>query len=454
MEGRIRPGAVMAAICGVWFAWMLYLALHRWHGLGFGAFDIGIFDQGLWLLANGHEPFVTLRGLHVLGDHASYLLYLMTPLYWLWEDARLLIVITTLIPAVAGWLSYRIARAEGLGPWASVVVGATVLAVPAMAWTPWDAFHPETVAIALLPASYLAARRGRFLLALVLAALILLGKEDAGLTVAPYSLYWWWRWREARPHAYVLAGLAVGLTALSLFVVLPGHSPTGELIYTGRYLSGESLFTLSRGLYLVGMLLPGALALAAPRFLLIGLPITLANFLTAHTYQHEIMWHYTAYLLGVLAVAVPLGAARWVAHADRVFRVKRLTGALAVSVAMLLIAGPHLVPWLGLWGGINEEEKANLEALITELPPEASVSATWSLAPHIAHREAVYTAPNPFQERFWGAGGKPPLPDPETVEYLAVDIRNHEPGDPMLTELSSGNWEVVVDGTFVLARRR
>src|SRR5690606_20032701 len=201
-------------------------------------------------------------------------------------------------------------------------------------------------------------------------------------------------------------------------------------------------------------LLPGALALAAPRFLLIGLPITLANFLTAHTYQHEIMWHYTAYLLGVLAVAVPLGAARWVAHADRVFRVKRLTGALAVSVAMLLIAGPHLVPWLGLWGGINEEEKANLEALITELPPEASVSATWSLAPHIAHREAVYTAPNPFQERFWGAGGKPPLPDPETVEYLAVDIRNHEPGDPMLTELSSGNWEVVVDGTFVLARRR
>src|SRR5690606_20032700 len=83
----------------------------------------------------------------------------------------------------------------------------------------------------------------------VLAALILLGKEDAGLTVAPYSLYWWWRWREARPHAYALAGLAVGLTALSLFVVLPGHSPTGELIYTGRYLSGASLVTLSRGCY-------------------------------------------------------------------------------------------------------------------------------------------------------------------------------------------------------------
>src|SRR5690606_39310315 len=67
---------------------------------------------------------------------------------------------------------------------------------------------------------------------------------------------------------------------------------------------------ISRGLYLVGMLLPGALALAAPRFLLIGLPITLANFLTAHTYQHEIMWHYTAYLLGVLAVEIGRASCR------------------------------------------------------------------------------------------------------------------------------------------------
>src|SRR5690606_39421432 len=34
MEGRIRPGAVMVAIRGVWFVWMLYLALHRLHGPG------------------------------------------------------------------------------------------------------------------------------------------------------------------------------------------------------------------------------------------------------------------------------------------------------------------------------------------------------------------------------------------------------------------------------------
>lgn len=456
MVAKLRSGAgrAMVGICLLWFGWMLYLALHRWHGLTFGAFDIGIFDQGLWLLANGHEPFVTLRGLHLLADHASYLLYLMVPLYWLWEDARVLILLTVAAPALAGWISFRIGRLEGLRPWSAVLVGATVLAMPAMLWTPWDAFHPETLAIVLLPASYLAARRNRFVLAVALAAVILGAKEDAGLLVAPYALYMWWRWRDARPHSYVLAALAVVVTALSLFVVLPGHSPTGELIYTSRYSFDASLLTSSRALYLAAMLVPGILALAAPRFLLVGLPITLANLASSHNYQHDIRFHYSAYLLGVLAVAVPLGSARVMSRVGPRSATRALTVAALISVGMLIALGPALVTWFGEWGGINPAEQAEFDTLVASVPPDASVTATWSLAPHLAHRVAVYTAPNPFQERFWGAGGLPPLPDPATVEYLAVDPRKTELGqDPMLGVIEAEDWEIVQAGTFVLARR-
>lgn len=454
-ESRSRAGLAMAGLCLLWFGWLLYLALHRWFGLTFGAFDIGIFDQGLWLLANGEEPFVTLRGLHLFADHASYLLYLLVPLYWLWEDARLLIILTTAAPAIAGWLSYRIGRAEGLKPWAAVLVGATVLAMPAMLWTPWDAFHPETVAVCLIPASYLAARRNRFVLAVVLAAIILLAKEDAGLVVAPYALFMWWRWPESRKHAAALGTLAVVITALSLFVVLPGHSPTGALIYTGRYTFDASLLTLSRAGYLAAMLLPGALALAAPRFLLVGLPITLANLASGHIYQHDIRFHYSAYLLGVLAVAVPLGSARVVSGIGSPNALRVLWAAASISVLMLIAVGPALVTWFGEWGGIDSEERAEFDALIAAVPDDAVVTATWSLAPHLAHRVSVYTAPNPFQERFWGAAGLPPLPDPATVEYLAIDPRKAEELlDPMLDVVVAEDWEVLQADTFVLARRR
>ena len=464
-EKDLRADLAMALICLAWFSWFAYLALHRWHGLGFGAFDIGIFDQGIWLLSVGEEPFVTLRGLHLFADHASYLVILLVPIYWVWADARALILITVLAPAIAGWLTYRIARFEGLRPWHGVVVGVTVLAMPAMAWTPWDAFHPETLAVALLPAGYLAARRRRFLLAIVLVGLVLLAKEDAGLVIVPFAVYMWWRWRESRRHAVALVGVAVAIQALSLFVVLPGLSPTGELIYSSRYTwdFGE-LATWSRALYLPSMLLPAALALWAPRFLLIGLPITLANLANLHGYQHEIRWHYSAYLLGVLAIAVPLGASRLARRLESPGRVGKgppggvytvLGAALVVSVVGLASVGPQLVTWYGLWSGLVSSERVEFEELLAAIPDDAAVTATWTIAPHLGHRTQIFMAPNPFSPRFWGDYGElPPLPDPSIIEYMAIDTRQDiEEIDVMVEQAIDGGWTVEIDGTFTLLKR-
>ena len=35
-------------------------------------FDMGIFDQGIWLLSRFREPFVTVRGLNYFGNHSNY----------------------------------------------------------------------------------------------------------------------------------------------------------------------------------------------------------------------------------------------------------------------------------------------------------------------------------------------------------------------------------------------
>ncbi len=460
---RRAPTLVVVGMCLLWFAWLGSLALHRWHGLGFGAFDIGIFDQGLWLLSVGEDPFVTLRGLHLFADHASYLMVLLVPVYWVLPDARILILLTTLVPAITGWLSYRIALKEGLRPWHSVLVAATVLVMPAMMWTPWDAFHPETVAIALLPAAYLAARKERYLLAVVLVGVILLAKEDAALVVVPFAVYMWWRWRESRLHAGGLIAVAVAVQAVSLLVVLPGFSPTGELIYSSRYtLDPDELFTWSRALYLPAMLLPGALALWAPRLLLVGLPITLANLVTTHGYQHEIRWHYTAYLLGVLAIAVPLGSSRLVRRLEARpdsgppgGATTVLAGALVLAMVGTAAAGPQLVTRYGLWSGLIESEQVEVSRLLEAIPEDAAVTATWTIAPHLAHRTHIYMAPNPFSPRFWGVDGvHPPPPDPMIIEYLAIDTRQDiEEIDVVVEQALAEGWEVVVDGTFILLRR-
>ncbi len=454
---------VMASICAVWVLWFGYLTITKFRYTGFGAFDLGIFDQGVWLLSEFKEPFITLRGLHLFADHASYILILLAPLYWIKATPIILIAICVLAPAVAAWLSYVIARTEGVGSRAAVLVGLAVLAHPAMAWTPWDAFHPETVAIVLFPASYLLARRGRFGWALLLAALILLVKEDSGLLVAPYALFWWFRWKEARKHAYVLAALAVVVQALSLLVVLPGFSPTGELIYTGRYsLDILDLVTWPRAVYLIAMLLPAILTLWAPKVLVLAVPITIANMASGHGYQHEIMWHYTAYALGVFAVAVPVGASRFIAMMERRYEsryrfgedgVLAMVPPLILALGGLFIAGPDLSTRWGVWGGLSPSETVELETALAAIPDEAVVSATFNLTTHLAHRVEIYMAPNPWRNRYWGAQDLPPLPDPNRVEYLAVDTRKKiDDMDVTVAELLDAGWVVEVPGTFLLLR--
>jgi uncharacterized membrane protein len=51
-------------------------------GYGTPGYDMGIFDQGVWLLSRFHAPFVTVMGRDLFGDHTSFILLLAVPLYW------------------------------------------------------------------------------------------------------------------------------------------------------------------------------------------------------------------------------------------------------------------------------------------------------------------------------------------------------------------------------------
>lgn len=459
------PAVALLTAIFIWVGWFAWLALGRYDAFAYGAFDLGIFDQGTWLISRGElSPFITLRGLPLFADHSSYLLFLVAPIYLVWADPRVLILLAVLAPAAAVWLAYRIGITEGLRPWVAAAIALAVLLHPAVAWTPWDAFHPETLAIPLLPASYLAARNERFPLAVVLGTLVLFAKEDAFLVVIPLAVYFWWRWPEHRRAAWALGAAAVVVAALNLLVVLPGLSPVGELIYSGR-LDGPwtSRFTMGRVGYLTAMLVPAVTSVAAPRLLAVAAPVTLLNVWSSFPYQHEIRWHYTAYLLGVLAMAAPLGMKRLgdrfgdrlglglVSEAGAVG--KRMPVALVVVVAAtatLYLAGPDLKPE-GVWAGQPPDESAAMSEALSVIPDDAVVAASYLLAPHLAHRTNIYMLPNPWEEDIWGVNDTDPPPhDPSIVEWVAIQTEHagEEVGQIREDLLASG-WEVVATGDTV-----
>ncbi len=71
-------GVILSAIT-VFIGYLMWLQLRRYAQLGAYAFDLDIFQQAVWLMAQGKIPFVTVRGMNILGDHFTPILYLIAP---------------------------------------------------------------------------------------------------------------------------------------------------------------------------------------------------------------------------------------------------------------------------------------------------------------------------------------------------------------------------------------
>jgi hypothetical protein len=102
----IRPDWLARAlvVAGV----LLYIFLFaRWtfrnhDGYGTFAFDFGIYDQGLWLLSRFERPFITIMGRHLFGDHTSFILLPLVPVYWVLPSAKVLLFAQAAALGLAG----------------------------------------------------------------------------------------------------------------------------------------------------------------------------------------------------------------------------------------------------------------------------------------------------------------------------------------------------------------
>ncbi|NNF87551.1 MAG: DUF2079 domain-containing protein [Acidimicrobiia bacterium] len=476
---RSRPVARedRRALMVVWIGTAVFAAVHaalivgRFHRFGVYTFDFGIFDQGLWLLSRFDDPFVTLRGLNLFADHSSYIMVLLTPLYWIWADPRVLLVVTVVALAASGPLLFAIGRRIGLRPTLAAAISLAFLVHPAMRWATWDNFHPELLVPPLMLGALLLILNERPWWAFGLVAIALTAKEDVALVAVPFGL--WVAWRYHRWAGLTMAAAATGAFALNFLVLLPAFSPTGEVLYTGRYTEyGTSALGIIGGVaanpvsvlgditradslaYLRDMVLTAPTSLAAPVVLLLGLPITMANALSTHFYQIDIRYHYTIYLLTAVGIAALYGA-RWLQTRASRTAYGWIVAAVVLAAFLGLGPGPDGSAWDGL------EDAAAVEAAIDLIGPDDVVSANSTLAVHLAHRTTVYRFPNPFRELDYGTPGIDYDPPAGDVEWIILDpnrLVNFAYANETLTELLADRtnpWEPVIstDGVLLLRRR-
>ncbi len=454
------------------FVWLTWLTHARFGTFGF---DLGIFDQGVWLLSRFQDPFVTIRGLPLFGDHASYILVLVAPLYWIWADPRLLLLLQVVFLAIPAVSLYLIGTRRLGSPLAGLAVAAAYLAYPALQWAAIWSFHPETLAAGFLGLAALAADRQRWRPMAMWLGLALLCKEDVGLVVAGFGALLWTTGHPRVGRRTLAAGL--GFFLLTVLVLIPltngRPSPHLELNYgitgsAGPTILLETVPTLAENIwrnvadgkgdtYLLLIFAPLlGLPLLDPRWLLPVMPPILLNLAAIHGYQQEIRYQYLATAAPFLALAAIAGL-RAVAR-RRVVLASLLVALVAVAGFIDHRVGP--APWSKDFprpaedGPLNQARRQALGFI----DPAAPVSAHYNLIPHLAHRPHIYEFPNPFQAPNWGFPGDRHQPaEMERIRYVVVERPLLGEADAALLDQLRGQpqWRTVVDrqGVIVLERK-
>ena len=196
VDPRLRRWrAVVWVAAGVFVVVFGLLILQRHRTFGTFNFDLGIFDQGLWLLSRarhrssrcGAPP---LRRSLLVPHAPGRAALLGAPRRAGDADPH------------RGGAGARCAGGVGCGAGrgfvspVSAALAVGYLFHPATQWSTWDNFHPETLTIPLLIGAFALGQRNRFVAMVALLVLVLAAKEDAALVVVPFALYVWWRWRR------------------------------------------------------------------------------------------------------------------------------------------------------------------------------------------------------------------------------------------------------------------
>jgi len=465
--------AVFVAMVSVYVWKLTEVTLDVHHGLGTSSYDVGLYQQGIWLLSQGKAPFVTLMGRNLMGDHASLILLFVAPVYRLFPVAGTLFFIQSLVIGLGALPVFLAARRRLASEGMAVAMAACFLLHPAVGWTNRENFHPDAFLALFVGMAIYAALERKWRLYWVFVVLAILVKEDVSLVVMPLGV--WVAMRRDRRIGLATIAATVGATLLGMYVLMrsligvptrngwriPFGGPGGfmrEVVERpGNVI--EHFRSDNRPFYFWQMTFPMAFVfLRRPSIAAISLLVLGTNMLSTFWYQYHLEYHYS--LIAVPAIVI--GTVYALELLGPVWRRRMVATVVVASLWSALMWG--VVPigqvftprsknpigrdqpayWLP-----SHPVAAAARELVQLVPSSASVAANHALTPHLANREQIFQFPNPFRVVLYGVGttqeeARACLPAANDLQYVMLQ--------PVLDETLAVDWAQVSTDFEVVAK--
>ncbi len=419
-QQRIIPAAVLALPL-IYAAFFSATAVLRYRSFSFHDMDLAAINQTFFNAGRGVFIAPEYGTAALLSGHKWFIILPLLPLYLLFPGPPLLLVLQSAALA-AGAGAVFLATRKLTGPLLGLALAVAYLLYPALHYVNLFEFHPIAFATPLLLYAFyfLLTKRWGWYLAFILISLSI--RQDVAIPVFALGVYAlitgrrepeessWKRWRwgiipaVAGPTWFYLCESLIPRLAISgpvesqqmveSFFGWLGENPV-QIVLTliarpGYVLRG--VFTGPKLTYIWQLFSPvGLLPLLSPSGLVMAL-ISMAEGLLSQRFSHfSIRYQYSSIITPMVFAASALGLRNLLKWRPLRGRGPYLAAAiLLVSLFTAWSFGP--IPRLGeqFPGWRFSREDAVRQAMVEEIPPASTVSATFEFTPKLSSRPQMF----------------------------------------------------------------
>lgn len=452
----------------LWLAILIYVAVffslcfYKYQNFSYTVEDLAIFNNILHNAGQGKIFWFTIHGgFNYLGDHLELGLFLLLPIYILFQSPLTLLFLQTLLFALSAWPIYLIAQHcyerneisslkekerhsslirdesvyENKKKWLPFFISLLFLLNPFSQNIILEEFHAAPLIIFFFLWTIYFYFRKKYRLFIFFFVLTLFMREDTAMSLGAFGLIALWDhrrswWLDKKWWLYpILISIIYFFAALKLIAFLnPDSQYRFFILYNAKDIFNPltwlvSLFTFKNFWIIAGYLLPFLfLPLLRPKYLFLILPNFLQiSLLNSGSTSVIFATHYQIFII----IALSLAAIESTVYFSTASKYKKYFG----LIIFLLIIG-HLYTnfYFGPLQAIKSARKNIVKTtsdlkqnqkILNLIPPQAAVSASYKFLAALSNREKIYTNRLTFLGKKHLALGDFSLP--QDVEYLLID---------------------------------